>query len=414
VKTYATAATFSLTIASLLSLGLTIACSSSSGTNSGPDGGSNGDVATKPAPIPNPIISRRKMVYSSPAGGAALVDGLYHNGGWSAGVPTAAAPAWAAINLGAGPTRVLVSWDDGGTYNYTPNIYDTANYGFPSAYEIDVSADSTNGTDGTWTPSVTVVDNNYRTRAHSIDFTGQSWVKMLITAESTSLPEPNGVQISEIDVHDISATGAGLPDDTWFFMGDSITAFAFDRASSHAPSFADLVHTDSPNYFPAMINGGVGGELSRDGLARLATTLTINPDYRYFTLNYGTNDSAGMQVSPAVFGTTMQSMITMLIAAGRTPIIPHIPYSGDGTHGSIPAYNTVIDTLTATNNLMTGPDLYTFFFNNSAGSMDAAGTDDFVCPPCGSGRTTDHIHPNDVGLTEMSLLWEQAMRPIYP
>ena len=50
---------------------------------------------------------------------------------------------------------------------------------------------------------------------------------MVITAAPAEAS--NGVQIGEIDVHDISATGAGLPDDTWFFMGDSITAFAYDR-----------------------------------------------------------------------------------------------------------------------------------------------------------------------------------------
>ena len=37
-------------------------------------------------------------------------------------------------------------------------------------------------------------------------------------------------------MHDISATGTGLPDDTWFFMGDSITAFAYDRDATRPAS----------------------------------------------------------------------------------------------------------------------------------------------------------------------------------
>src|SRR3954451_12672149 len=67
---------------------------------------------------PNPIISRGAPVFSLPAGGAAVVTAPYHNGGSDAGSPTPAAPAWVAIKLTAGPTRILVSWDDGGTYNY--------------------------------------------------------------------------------------------------------------------------------------------------------------------------------------------------------------------------------------------------------------------------------------------------------
>src|SRR5262245_10081633 len=49
---------------------------------------------------PNPIISRGAMVFASPAAGApAVVNGVYHVGGWNAGSPTAAAPAWVAIKL---------------------------------------------------------------------------------------------------------------------------------------------------------------------------------------------------------------------------------------------------------------------------------------------------------------------------
>ena len=87
---------------------------------------------------PNPIISRGKPTFSSPAGGSQLVEGRYHNGGWNAGTaPSPTAPAWAAINLGAGPTRVLVSWDDGGTYNYKDPA-GTIVYGYPDSYEIDL------------------------------------------------------------------------------------------------------------------------------------------------------------------------------------------------------------------------------------------------------------------------------------
>jgi lysophospholipase L1-like esterase len=399
-------------------------CSSSGGgavvdggndaADAGSEAGGDAAVATPIITRPNPIISRSvaaAQVFSSPAGGAAVRDGTYHNGGWNAGVPTEAAPSWVAMKLTPGPTRVLVVWDDGGTYNYQDPTTATV-YGFPAAYHIDVSADSTNGSDGSWTPVATVTANLVRTRGHSFDFTGMSWIKMVITAAPAN-ESGNGVQIGEIDVHDISATGTALPDDTWFFMGDSITAFAFDRASQgsvHQPSFAAGINAAVPAFFPAMINGGIGGEKTTDGLARLPAALTLNPDYRFFVLGYGTNDAASGPSFMATFQANLQSMIDMVKAAGRLPIIPHIPYSGDGGHPAIPDYNAVIDAVTQSNQLIAGPDLYGYLL---------AHPEEFICavppdaPTCGGGRATDLLHPNDAGLRSINRLWTQKELPLY-
>jgi lysophospholipase L1-like esterase len=345
---------------------------------------------------PNPIISRGAQVFSMPANGNAVVNGAYHNGGWTAGKPTVAAPSWVAIKLAAGPTRILVSWDDGGTYDYKDPPGTTV-YGLPADYHLEVSADSTNGSDGTWAMAgEAVTGNQVRTRAHAIDFTGKTWIKMVITAAPAN-ESGNGVQIGEIDVHDISATGAGRPEDTWYFMGDSITAFAYDRRASNAPSFASLINTATAMaYFPAMINGGIGGEKSTDGLARLSEALALNPDYHFFVLGYGTNDAAGGQIPPAAFGANMQMMIDMAKAAGREPVIPHIPWAADGSHGSIPMYDAVIDALTQTNHLQVGPDLTAWFM---------AHTDQLM---------PDNLHPADAGQMAMNQLWADAMRVVYP
>src|SRR4029079_10944534 len=283
------------------------------------------------------------QVFSSPAGGTAVVNGQYHNGGWNAGSPTTAAPAWVAIKLTAGPTRILVSWDDGGTYDYKDPA-GTPVYGLAADYHFEVSADSTNGMDGTWTAAGTPVTGNHvRTRAHAFDFTGKSWIKMVITAAPAEAS--NGVQIGEIDVHDISATGADLPEDTWFFMGDSITAFAYDRV--YANTFADLINAaTAKTYFPAMINGGIGGELTSGGLARLDEALALNPDYRFFAITYGTNDSWGNKTDTSAYRSNLQMMIDKIKAAGRTPVLSHVPYSADGNHTTLAQFNAVVDDLT--------------------------------------------------------------------
>jgi lysophospholipase L1-like esterase len=373
--------------------------SSAGGTGAGGAGGSGatggGGAAgayTPPALTiahPNPIISRGKPVMSSPANGNAVVNTAYHNGGWGAGKPTADAPAWVAINVGAGPTRVLVSWDDGGTYNYEDPATTTV-YGFPADYHFEVSPDGT-----TWTAAGTpVTGNTVRTRAHSLDFTGMAWVKMVITAAPAN-ESSNGVQIGEIDVHDISATGAGLPDDTWFFMGDSITAFAYDRAASHQPSFAAGINTAKPTYFPAMINGGIGGELTTGALARLDEVLALNPDYRFICLTYGTNDEWGNHTDASGFKANLQMMIDKITAAGRTPILSHIPFSDDGNHGTLPTFNAAIDELTRSNQLQVGPDFYGYFMQHPDQLMD-------------------HVHPNDAGRVVMNQMWTDAAKPLYP
>ena len=382
-----------IALAALVFVGSAIACSTQNHRAM--------DAGTAPPPLiahPNPIISRGKTVF--PAASAAVNNMTYHDGGWTTRV--ANLPASAAINVGAGPTRLLVQWDDGGTYNYKDPPGTTV-YGLPLGYTIDVSGDSTTGGDGTWTSVVTVTDNAVRTRGHAIDFTGKSWVRLTITAAPASI-SGNGVQIGEIDVHDLSATPTGPGDDTWFFMGDSITAFAYDRALAHQPSFAAGIHAALDSFFPAMINGGIGSELSAQGLARLAEALSLNQDYRFFVLGYGTNDAN--RGSVAAYRSNMQAMIDMVKAAGKIPIIPRIPFSGSSGYGpQIPDYNAVVDELVAANDLSAGPDFYAHFMDHQ---------DEFTCPPCGPGRATDLLHPDDIGLLAMNQLWTDAALPLYP
>ena len=347
---------------------------------------------------PNPIISRGAMTAASTAGSSAIVsaasvvNSVYHCCGFNAGSPTAAAPAWIAIKLAAGPTRILVSWDDNGTYDYKNPAMPV--YGEPADYHFEVSANSTTGADGTWTPVGTpVTGNQVRTRAHALDFAGKTWVKMVITGTPSNAS--SGVQISEIDVHDISATGTGLPEDTWFFMGDSISAFAYDRANQ--PSFAALVDTATAHaYFPAMINGGIGGELTSSGLARLDEALALNPDVRFFAITYGTNDSWGNKTDTTAFRSNLQMMIDKIKAAGRTPVLTHVPFSDDNNHNTLGVFNAVIDDLTRTNQLQVGPDFTTYFMMHTDQLND------------------DKVHPAPAGRQAMNQLWADAMKGIYP
>ncbi|WP_438039394.1 GDSL-type esterase/lipase family protein [Sorangium sp. So ce128] len=363
------------------------------GTGGGGGGGTGGTGGGADAQgiVPNPIISRGKPAFASAGTASVINDGKYRSAGtWIAGKPTSAAPAWVAIQVGTGYERLLLSWTASYNYNYTD-----VQYGAPGAYRVETSSDSTNGSDGTWTKVAEVTNNPVRTRAHSFDFGGKSWVRLVVTA-APATTDDTGVQLDEIDVHDISK-GA---EDTWFFLGDSITAFAYDRDTpATQPSFAENVHAAHPAHYPAMINGGIGGELTKSSdkpsaLDRIDDVLEMNPDFHYFAIGYGTNDSWD-QTDPSTFKANLQQLIDKIEAAGRVPVLAHIPFSPDGHHNAVPAFNQAIDALTEENGLPPGPDLYAWFEDHPT-------------------QFTDKVHPDPAGRVAMNKLWADAVDGLYP
>lgn len=354
-------------------------------------------VAVEPTPTtasgvtalpPNPLISRGKPVFASPdvANASGVVDGHYcTQPGWHTGT----FPTWLAINVGAGPSRLLLSWNSGYTDDYTgPQA--AATTGIPATYTLETSADSTNGADGTWQTVARVQGNDVRTRAHSFPFEGASWVRMTVASLAPGTSDER-LTIDEIDVHDTSQG----EDDTVFFLGDSITVAAHQRCDTVKPSFAAQVHSAYPDYFPAMIDGGVGGVTSAYGLKMIDQLLAENPDYQVWAIGYGTND-VFQPVTPETFGRQMQAIIDQVRAAGKVPVLARIPYTkAAGKDSAIQALNGVIDRLTTENGLTPGPDLYNWFKAHP----------DELAP--------DGIHPEYVGSKSISRLWLEALRSRY-
>ncbi len=334
---------------------------------------------------PAPVISRGKPIIASKRGSRAesLVDGKYREGSWEAGLPTAEKPSWVAIDVGEGPQKLLLAWTASGSFNHNETTY-----GGPGSYKIETSSDSTNGENGTWKSVVTVSGNEYRTRANGFDFAGQRWVRFSILGPSKTTYQ-YGVQLDEVDLHDIS----GGAEDTWFFLGDSITAKAFDRAPKHRPSFADLIAQKHPNYFPMMLNGGIGFEKSAEGLARLPALLKEHPEVHFWAIGYGTNDAAGNGTDTAGFEQNLGAMVKLVKDAGRVPVIAHIPFAPEG-HDGVPKFNAAIDAIAKKNGLPAGPDLYAHF---------KAHVDELE----------DGLHPNDKGIVSINRLWAAAMEPLY-
>jgi lysophospholipase L1-like esterase len=111
----------------------------------------------------------------------------------------------------------------------------------------------------------------------------------------------------------------------------------------------------------------------------------------------GTNDAGG-GVAPAVFFANMQTLVQTVIAAGKVPVVPTIPFSTEPYHQSrIPALNDQIRALyAAVPAIIPGPDLWTFFVNNP----------NYI--------STDQLHPNAQGCAAYRSLWAQfAAQSIY-
>jgi lysophospholipase L1-like esterase len=307
-----------------------------------------------------------------------------HRTAWTAGRPTPEQPAWIAIEIGKGPARLLLNWSASGSFNYDETVY-----GSPGAYRIETSSDSKDGANGEWREVASVASVGTHGGMHSFDFIGQRWVKLVVTGVPAT--SPNGVQIDEIDVHDVSA-GAG---DAWFFMGDSITAFAFGGSSAQKSRFAERVHERHPSYFPAVVNGGIGGEKTDEGVRHIESWIANNPDARFWAIGYGTNDAAGDAVDPARFKTNLEAIVFRLKRAGRVPILATIPFASDGKHPSIPEFNRAIDDVRRESSLPPGPDLYAWFS---------------IHPE----ELRDGIHPNETGIGSINRLWADAVDALYP
>lgn len=336
---------------------------------------------------PNPIVSRSKHVVglsSLPFSDARKVNDSDYASAWTAGRPVPEKPAWVAIDVGVGPHALLLNWCSSGSFNY-----EETDYGSPGAYRIETSADSTDGANGSWRLAADVVVVSVHGQAKTFEFTGQRWVKFVVTR--TPDPSPNGVQVSEIDLHDVSS-GAK---DTWFFLGDSITAMAFSRTPEHQPSFAAWVQKRHPGYFPAMIDGGTGGDKSDQGAAHIDDWLAKNRDVHFWAVAYGTNDAAGNTRDTMHFRANMQRIVERIREAGRVPILASIPFATDGQHREIPEFNRVIEELRSIYGLPRGPDLYAWFLAHP-------------------DQLRDGVHPTDQGVVAINRLWAEAVDPLYP
>ncbi|MCR5142254.1 MAG: beta-mannosidase [Ruminococcus sp.] len=327
---------------------------------------------------PNNIISRNVAAYSD-AGNASDGNDSYYYTEWSAN-----APAYLAYDLSGVSAsqrkQVIAAWYNTGTFDNIGSYINKSNEPVDYTIEVNAAAGGSYPKDG-WVTAAAVSDNHYSSRQHYIDMQGYNWIRL-------NVKKPNGGSVRlNFDVHNASD---GVSD-SWLFLGDSITAGSM--VNCYGTSYAEFINRIDPDYYPVQQNGGIGGTVSSDGRNAIDEWLSGNPA-KYVSIAYGTNDAWGNPNNAQKYYDNVKYMIDAVIAAGKTPVLPKIPYATNNDVGANTGnYNAMIDKLYQEygDKLVHGPDFDKFFREN---------------PSLLSG---DGVHPSFDGYEAMRKLWAETM-----
>jgi lysophospholipase L1-like esterase len=356
-----------------------------------PPGVATPGVATPGVATPGPssgmkLISLGSSAYVS-SGTSSRAYQSTHNDSWrSSGLPAALAYDLSSVPA-ANRRQIYLVWYNDPTYGYDHTLGGAPGYNNPGSYTIDANA-APGGrlpTSG-WVTLESVVGNTLHSRDSLLPFAGYNWVR--INASAADGSPGNSDIVLNLDVYDAS----GGVTDGWLFAGDSITAsgMGHNDLSVHAESFTNQVGALTGIY-PPQQNAGVGGWSTGDMISHLPRWLQSFHG-KYVTLSLGTNDAAG-SVPPGTFHDNMAALIKQVLAAGKIPVLPTIPWSRDPTHArNIPALNAQIQKLyRAFPAVIPGPDLYAYLEANQ-GYISA-----------------DNVHPTQAGYAAVRTQWASVV-----
>jgi hypothetical protein len=345
-------------------------------------------------PTPLRLISRGVPAYaSSERGGPANAanDNDYKTYWRSNG-----APAWLAYDLSGVPGalrgNVVLAWYNdpiSPDYNYT--LTKSLPYNLPSSYTIEANPAAGGPVpQGGWVVLATVVGNTLHSRQHLLNIGGYNWVRINVTVAAGAAS--NRDVALNMDIHDASL---GVQD-SWIFYGDYITAGGMDHDPRGVGTFAQLVNSLVPAYYPAQESGGTSYVQSGDGAQFIGDWLAVFPG-QFVVLSFGTTDAdffdAGKPELPNDFYKNYDLMVKAVLDAGKTPVVPKIPY---GRTNKIqvngPRLNEEIDKLYAAYpQIVHGPDFWAFFGAHQ----------DLI--------SKDNLNLTPTGLAEYRRLWAAEM-----
>ena len=174
-------------------------------------------------------------------------------------------------------------------------------------------------------------------------------------------------------------------------FGDSITSGVASGAGGYPPMLNFLLNANSKP--STVVNTGISGELTSEGVARLDTILTSYPADIILIME-GTNDVwRGVPVETT--RRNLQEMISKSMAAGVIPLIATLtPSDKVGSQTLIPqSWNPMIESLAQSN----GIELVDHYK---------------AILPSWSTSNADGIHPHDLGYQTIATTWFSAIAPM--
>ena len=222
--------------------------------------------------------------------------------------------------------------------------------------------------------------------------------------------------VGSVFIFGISSANAQV----YIAFGDSITWGVGDDNLTNGKGFPPIL---SQLIGSIVINAGDIGDMSKDGVNKISTVLSNNPNATHVLIQFGTNDArASDSVSVENYKTNISKIISAVEDAGKRPLLAKIPilYKGkdsmkppcDAASASAKAvnqrireYNKVVEQLITEYNLevapghpLTSPDFYSYFEKTL---IDSDGK---------SLEFSDCIHPNDAGYKSMAVQWKAALQ----
>jgi hypothetical protein len=171
------------------------------------------------------------------------------------------------------------------------------------------------------------------------------------------------------------------------FVGDSITVMSVNS------SIASAVRALDPSRNPTVVNVAIGGTdaaswADGDPSRGSISGVLASSDARFVVLALGTNDYQ------PVFKANYEKLIQAVLAAGRVPVLPYMPWTNNESPGKEALINADIESLLAKYpQARRGADLYAVTVNRP---------DLF--------RGPGDVHPNDAGIAVIQQAWTQNLR----
>ncbi len=327
---------------------------------------------------PNPVISRDVPAYSGKGEGKNGNDQHYFTF-WQS-----SAGDYLAYDLSEVPenqrSRVIAVWYNVSAFDNVGMYVNRSSE--PEDYVIEVnSAEGGAYPEDGWKTVKEVTDNTLSSRQTVVDMKGYNWIRLRVT-------KCTGDSVSvNFDIHDASE---GVYD-SWLFLGDSITAGSMPNC--YGTGFAEYLTRLDSRFYPVQENGGIGGITSTDAVNNIEKWLS-DSSARYVSIAYGTNDAWGDQTGTEKYYSNTKFLIDTVIAAGKIPVLPSIPYSTNKDVGNnLEKYNAQIFKLYEeySGKIVKGPDFYEIFKES---------------PDMLSG---DGVHPSSEGYDRMRSIWAETM-----